>query len=150
MEKKWFEGSNIIECSIGEIENIIENHGKFFTGVASFMPGLTSVELIDEGKDHVIIKTNEGIMKRTNIKKRHEPNKVVIEFDEEYQAHMVTANSHYLEEFITSEDGVNHRTVISDIKAPGLVGFFYRSFGSANIGKAVLKSFKTYLEMLRD
>ncbi len=151
MKRSWFEGSNIINCSLHEIESTIGNLGEFFSGVVSFMPGLTSVELTEEGGDYVLIKTNEGIMKRTNIRIGLEPNKVIIEFDEEYQAgRMVTPKSHYFEEFIPNEIGVKHRIVISDVSAPGVLGFFYKAFGSANIGNAVLESYKTYLEMPRD
>ncbi len=147
MEKKWFEGSNLIESNIQELKRSIENHGKFYVGVVGFMSGLTSVELLEQGRDYVIIKTNEGIMKRTNISKQIEPNSVVIEFDEEYEAgRMVTARSHYFDEFLKTENGISHRTVISEVKAPGLLGFFYRTFGSGSIGKAVLDSYKAYLE----
>jgi hypothetical protein len=111
------------------------------------MPGLTSVALVEQGNDFVTIRTNEGLMKRTNISKRIEAGSVVVEFDEEYQAgSMVTANSHYLDEFTTSGTGVKHRTVFSDVEAPGLLGFFYRNFGKSSIGKAVLNSYKTYFE----
>ncbi len=111
------------------------------------MSGISSTELIEQGQDYVIIRTNEGIMKRTNISKQIEPVGVVIEFDEEYEAgRMVTARSHYFDEFLKTENGISHRTVISEVKAPGLLGFFYRTFGSGSIGKAVLASYKAYLE----
>ena len=111
------------------------------------MPGLTSVELVEQGSDFVVIRTNEGLMKRTNISKLIEAESVVVEFDEEYQAgSKITTNSHFLDEFTTSDTGVKHRTVMSDVEAPGLLGFFYRTFGKSNIGSAFLKSYKTYLE----
>ncbi len=93
----------------------------------------------------MIIKTNEGLMKRTNISKRIEAESVVVEFDEEYQAgSMITTKSHFLDEFTTSDTGVKHRTVMSGVEAPGLLGFFYRNFGKSNTGNAFLKSYKTY------
>lgn len=46
----------------------------------------------------------------------------------------------------TGDTGVKHRTVISDDEAPGLLGFFYRNFGRANTGGALLKSYKAYFE----
>jgi hypothetical protein len=111
------------------------------------MPGLTSVELVDQGSDSVTIKTNEGLMKRTNISKRIEAERVVVEFDEEYQAgSRVTTKSHFLDEFATSDTGVKHRIVMSGVEAPGLLGFFYRKFGSSNIGNAFLASYKAYFE----
>jgi hypothetical protein len=145
----WFEGSNEIVCNIEQVKNALEDNGGFFVGVVSLMPGLTSVKLMDQGSDSVTIETNEGIMKRTNISKRIEAESVVVEFDEEYVTKsMLTVESHYLDEFTTSDTGVQHRSVISDVKAPGLLGFFYRVFGKSNIGNAVLNSYKTYFEKL--
>ena len=151
MKKIWFEGSNMINCKIQEIEGCIKNPGEFITGTVSLMPGITSLELAEEGSDFVIIKTNEGLMKRTNIKKSLEQTKLVIEFDEEYQAgRMITAKSHYFEEFTAAENGVIHRTVISDVTAKGLIAYFNKVFGSKNIGKAVLASNKEYLEKIKE
>ena len=143
----WFEGSNEIECTIEQVKNAFEIYGEHFVGVVSLMPGLTSVELVGQGSDSVTIKTNEGLMKRTNITKRIEVESVVVEFDEEYQtSSMVRVTSHYHDEFTTSDAGVQHRIVISDVEAPGILGFFYRYFGRSSIGKAVLNSYKTYFE----
>lgn len=147
--KKWFEGSGQINCSIDDVAKSIENPGSFFEAVVACMPGISSTELLEQGEDSVIIRTNEGLMKRTNISKRIEPESIVLDFDEEYQAgKMVTAFSHYHDEFLNTENGIRHRTVISDVKAPGLMGFFYQRFGSGNIGKANLMTYKTYLEKL--
>ena len=143
----WFEGSNEIECSIQQVKHALENYGEHYVGVISLMPGLTSVELVEQGSDFVTIKTNEGLMKRTNISKHIEAERVVVEFDEEYQAgSKVTTKSHFLDEFTTSDTGVKHHTVISGVEAPGLLGFFYRKFGSSNTGNAFLNSYKTYFE----
>ncbi len=122
-------------------------YGEHYVGVISLMPGLTSVELVEQGSDFVTIRTNEGLMKRTNISKLIEAESVVVEFDEEYQAgSMITTMSHFLDEFTTSNTGVKHRTVMSGVEAPGLLGFFYRNFGSSNIGNAFLTSYKAYFE----
>jgi hypothetical protein len=111
------------------------------------MPGLTSVELVEQGSDFVIIRTNEGLMKRTNISKLIESERVVVEFDEEYQAGLkVTTKTHFMDEFTASDVGVKHSAVLSNVEAPGFMGFFYRKFGSSNTGNAFLKSYKTYLE----
>lgn len=143
----WFEGSNEINCTLQHVKDTLKNHGEHYAGVISLMPGLTSVELVDQGPDFVIIKTNEGLMKRTNITKRIEADSIIVESDEEYQAgSKITTKSHFLDEFTISDAGVKHRTVMSGIKATGVLGFFYRTFGSSNIGKAFLKSYKTYLE----
>lgn len=143
----WFEGSGEIECNIQQVKQSVENVGEHFAGIVSHMPGLTSVELVEEGSDFVTIRTSEGLMKRTNLTKRVEDDLIVIEYDEEYEAgSMVTTKSHFLDEFTTSDSGVNHRIVLSDVEAPGLMGFLYRKFGSANIGSALLQSHKTYFE----
>ncbi len=143
----WFEGTNEIECNIQRVKQSLENLGEHYVGVISLMPGLASVELVEQGSDFVIIKTNEGLMKRMNFSKLIEAEKVLIEFDEEYQAgSKITAKTHFLDEFTASGSGVTHRTVMSNVEAPGLLGFFYRNFGKSNIGKSFLKSYKTYFE----
>ena len=148
-EKKstWFEGSNEINCDVQKVRSSLENPGEYFKGVVSLMPGMKEVELIDQGADFVNIKTNEGLMKRTNISVSIEDERVVVEFDEEYQAgKTITTNSHFMNEYIKNDSAVNYRTVISNVKAPGFMGFFYRSFGSSNIGKSFLEANKKYLE----
>lgn len=143
----WFEGFIEIECNIQRVKDTLENHGEHYVGIISLMPSLTSGELVEQGSDFVTIKTNEGLMKRTNISKCIEANSVVVEFDEEYQAgSMVTTKSHFLDEFTTTDAGVKHHSVISDVKAPGLMDFFYRKFGSSKTGNAFLTSHKTYFE----
>ncbi len=143
----WFEGSSEIECDIQEVKDSLENYGEHYVGVISLMPGMTSVELLEQGSDFVTIRTNEGLMKRTNISKRIEGENVTVEFDEEYQAgSKVTSNSHFLDEFAPSDAGVRHRTVMTGVEASGLLGFFYRKFGSSNMGNAFLNSYKAYFE----
>jgi len=143
----WFEGSGKIKCTIQQVKLAIENHGEHYVELIRLMPGLTSVTLVDQGADFVIIKTNEGVMKRTNISKTIEAERVVVEFDEEYQTgSKITTKSHFLNEFKVSDAGIKHRTIISNVVALGLLGFFYRHFGKSNIGKAVLNSYKTYFE----
>ena len=143
----WFEGSSEIGCSIQRVKDSFANHGDHYCGVIGLMPGLKDVELVEQHDDSVTIRTNEGVMKRTNISKRIDARSVVVEFDEEYQAgSKLTTKAHFLEEFTASDTGVKHRTVIRDLEAPGFLGFFYRKFGSSSIGKALLKSQKSYLE----
>ena len=142
----WFEGSSEIECNIQQVKRALENLGDHYVGVISLMPSLTSAELTEQGKDFVIIRTNEGLMKRTGISIVIEADGVVVECDEEYQAASMTTKSHFLDEFTATDKGVMHRTVISSVEAPGLLGFFYRKFGSSNMGKAFLRSYKSYLE----
>ena len=150
MIKKWFEGSSLIECSFQSLEHAIMNHGKFYEGVVSFMSGISSVEILEQGSDYLTIRTNEGIMKRTKIRKSIAQDIISIDFDEEYKAgKMITTNAHFFDEFTSTKNGIKHSTTISDVKAPGVLGFFYRVFGSNNIGKAVLSSHKIYLESLK-
>ncbi len=143
----WFEGSNELECNMKQVKRSSDDFGKHYVGVISLMPGMKSVKLLEQGTDFVIIKTNEGLMKCTNIQMFVEAKSLVMEFDEEYKAgSYITVNSHFMNEFKMSEVGVKHRTVISNVKAPGLLGFFYRKFGNIKMGNAFLKSYKNYLE----
>ena len=114
------------------------------------MSGITSVELIEQGKDDMTIKTNEGFMKRTNISILKEGDKISIQFDEEYIAgKTITTNSHFVEKFEVKDSKTLYQLEISNLKAPGLIGFFYRNFGSKNIGNAFLDANKKYLENLK-
>ena len=64
-------------------------------------------------------------MKRTGISKLIETESVIVEFDEEYQAgSKTTTKSHFLDEFTASDTVIKHRTVMSDVEAPGFLGFF--------------------------
>ncbi len=88
-------------------------------------------------------------MKRTGIALQSGRVSVVLEFDEEYKAgSMAPFVSHYREAFQAHGGIVKHKTTISGIKAPGVMGFFYKHLGSGNIGRAVLASHKGYLESL--
>ncbi len=143
----WFEGTDEIDCNIQQVKRALENPGELYAGVTSLMPGMTSVELVEQGTDSVTIRTNEGLMKRTNISKRIEADSVVVEFDEQYEAGTkVTATSHFADEFTASDTGVSYRLVMSDVEAPGFLGFFYRKLGSSNIGNAFLAAYKTHFE----
>ena len=143
----WFEGSIEIESNIQKVKNKLDNLGEHYVSIISLMPGMTSVELVEHSKDIVVIRTNEGIMKRTNISVLFEDESIVVEFDEEYQAgSKIKTKSHFFEKFLTCDTGINHQTVNSNVEAPGILGFFYRKFGSSNIGNAFLKSYKTYFE----
>ena len=143
----WFEGDGEIDCSIGRVKQALESHGELFVGIVSLMPGMTRVELVERGSDSVTISTNEGLMTRTNISKHTEAERVVIEFDEQYEAgSKITTTSHFSDEFTTSGTGVTHRVVMTDVVAPGFLGFFYRTFGSAKTGNAFLSAYQAYFE----
>lgn len=143
----WFEGSSEINCNIESVELSLSDLGQYFVGIISHMPSMTKVELVEEGDGFVTLQTNEGLMKRTNISKKVEGGKIVLEFDEEYQAgKAITTTSHFLDEFEESNNGISHRITISNLNAPGFMGFFYRNFGSSSMGKAFLGAHKSFLE----
>lgn len=143
----WFEGSNEIDCSLETLDQSLNDLGAYFVGVIRHMPSMTSVDLVDQGVDFVTIQTNEGIMKRTNITKKVEGDRVLLEFDEEYQAKKaITTSAHFLDEFVVTDKGLSHRVVISKLKASGIMGFLYRNFGSSSMGKAFLGAHKSFLE----
>lgn len=143
----WFEGAGEIDCDLGRVKVALQSPGALFVGVVTLMPGLTSVELVEEGSDFVTIRTNEGLMERTNLSKRIEAERVVVEYDERYEAgSKVTTTSHFSDEFMASGTGVTHRLVMSDVAAPGLLGFFYRTLGRSKTGNAFLSAYKTHFE----
>lgn len=143
----WFQGEGEIDCSIEQVKDAVEQPGRYFVGVVGLMPGLTSVELVEQQGDSATITTNEGLMTRTNVSRREDADGVVVEFDEEYEAgSKVTTNSHFCEEFVASDGRVMHRLVMSDVNAPGFLGFFYRRFGSSKMGNAFLTASKAYFE----
>lgn len=145
----WFDGSNEVNCNIELVKNSFEDVGTYFVEVTKCMAGISSAKLVEQGADYVTIQTNEGLMKRTGITKKIDNDKVVIEFDENYKAgSAITTNSHIKEEFEAIQDKVSHRVTITQLKAPGFLGFFYRNFGSSNIGNAFLEASKTYYEKL--
>ena len=143
----WFDGTNRVECDLEHVKRSLGDLGAHYVGVIRLMPGLSSVELIEQGSDFVTIRTSEGLMKRTNITARFGADSVVVELDEAYQAgSLVATKAHFRDEFNASGTGIAHRTVISGLEAPGFLGFFYRKLGSASIGKAFLKAYKSFLE----
>ncbi len=142
----WFEGIRDVDCTIEDVQHALEDLGELYAGVVGLMPGLTSVELVEQSPDSVTIETNEGLMKRTNISRRIEPRRAVVEFDEEYEAGLkVTATSHFSEEFTPSATGVTYRLTMTNVEASGFLGFFYRSLGSTKTGNAFLTAYQTYL-----
>ena len=111
------------------------------------MPGFPRAEVVEQGGESVTIRTNEGLMNRTNISKQVEGDRLSVEFDEVYEVRSkVRATAHFFEEFAANDTGVTHHLIMSDVAAPGLQGFFYRNFGSSRTGNAFLNATKTYLE----
>ena len=136
-------------CEIQLVDEHSQDFGRLFVGLVTQMSGITKAELIRQDKQSVVIQTNEGEMTRSHISKQAVGDKIIIEFDEEYVAgKAITTRSHYLHEFVKNEDGFQHTITISDVKASGVLGFFYKMFGSNNIGKEVLKSVETFFGAL--
>lgn len=93
------------------------------------MPGLTDVELIERAQDAVTIRTNEGVMRRSDIAVQRHPDTV--------------------EEFAATDSSVLHTSVMSDVEAPGVLGFLYGRFGSRRPETpAFLSATRTHLERL--
>jgi hypothetical protein len=145
--KVWFEGEGPIACQLSEVAAAYEDLGALYVGLVSRMPGLSEVTLVEQGDDSVVIRTNEGLMTRSNITVQADDASVVVEFDEVYEAgSMVTTRSHYRNTYTTADAGVLDQLVISGVEAPGVLGFLYRSFGHNSIGNAVLASNKGHFE----
>ncbi len=140
--KIWFQGSTVIDCSIEDINKSLTDIGEHYKNLISVYPGMTTVELIAQGNDYVTIKTNEGTMKRTNIKVDKSDEKILVEFDEEYITSKVTTTSHFVEKIETKNGGTELNVEISNLVANGFLGFFLRNFGSKNIGNGFLDSYK--------
>ena len=133
-----------LTCST--VQEALVDPGAYFVGVVSLMPGLVEVELVDQGERYVTIRTNEGLMRRTNVSIGDDAGRVAIEFDEVYDASgRVTASSHYRDEFLAADAGVQNHLTISGVKALGVLGFLYRNLGSGSIGNAVLEANRRYL-----
>ena len=144
--KIWFNESIMIECNIEDVNNSLSDIGEHYKKLLSFYPGMTTIELIEQGNDFVTIKTNEGTMKRTNISVNRLESKIIIELDEEYLTSAITTNSHIVEKFERKDYKLELQIEISNHKAPGFLGFFLRNFGSKNIGNGFLNSYKKILE----
>ena len=89
-------------------------------------------------------------MNRSNIIIEKSDTQINIAYFEEYTAgKAMTSKSQINEEFIQNKNGLTYLLTISNVKATGVLGFFYRLFGKKNIGKALMNSHKTYLERIK-
>lgn len=123
----WFDGTSGIECEFSDMTAALDDPGALFVGVVSRMPGMTTVGFVDQGNDSVSIETNDGSMQRMSFSREIEDQRVVLEFDEEYEAESrVTVASHFRHEFTAPVQGVDHRLVISNVSATGVLRFFLR------------------------
>ena len=143
----WFEGSGQIDCTIEHVEQALSAPGHLFVEIVKLMPGLSNVELMEHRDDSVTISTNEGVMTRSNIALDLDSEALTLEYDEMYEAgSKVTTTAHFREVFAGTDSGVRHTLVMSDVEAPGVLGFLYSRFGSSKTGNAFLSATKTHLE----
>lgn len=143
----WFEGEDEIATDLASVAAAYDDLGGHYVDVVGRMPGISTAELIEQGSDSVTIRTNEGVMRRTNITRTVTDDRVVVEFDERYEAgSKMSATSHFAHTFTVTDDGVHHHLVVSDLEFPGVLGFFYRTFGRASMRKAFLGSYKSCFE----
>ena len=146
----WFEGSSEINCGIERIREGLADFGELSVGVTRHMPGMRSVELVKNDGNTVIVKTNEGLMERSNISVSVESDGAQVTFDENYKAgRATTVTSRHAHHFSPSQGTVLHRAVVSDVKGSGLLGFLYRHFARWSMKRAIVKSYKDYFEAAR-
>ncbi len=143
----WFEGTTQIDCDLQSVKTSLDDFGTHFLGVVRSMPGISEAELLEQGEDFVMIRTNEGVMRRHNIECSVSDDEVILRFDEVYEARKVTGRSHFEDTYTASNSGgVQFHSVVSDVQMNGVLGFLYRRFGRRNMGKAFLSSQKKYFE----
>ncbi|NND03023.1 MAG: hypothetical protein HKN91_09570, partial [Acidimicrobiia bacterium] len=131
----WFEGTTHIDCDLESVKASLADFGTHFLGVVGLMPGISEVELLEQGEDFVTIRTNEGVMRRHNIECSVGDDEVMLRFDEVYETSKVTGRSHFEDTYrASSSGGVQFQSVVSDVQANGVLGFLYRKFGSRNMG----------------
>ena len=144
--KPWFEGSGPVDITLAELKTNLADPAAYYLGVVNRMPGLNSADLVERGPGGITIETDEGLMNRSRIRKEEEPDRVVLECREVYQAgKALTITSFYSEEFRREGDIIVHRLVINGVRAPGFLGFFYRTFGGSAVGKAYMKAARKHL-----
>lgn len=72
----WFEGTAEIDCTIEQVTAALQDPGEHYTSVIGLMPGITSVELTEQGPGFVTLTTNEGVLMRTGLQVRAEAESV--------------------------------------------------------------------------
>ena len=144
-KEPWFEGSRNGRFPLAVIDTGLSDPGQFFAETTGLMAGVSSARLIGQQDGSVDIETNEGRMARTNVVVTRGDAEISVEFDETYQAgKLVTGQSHHLHRFVEASEGTVCHVKITDVKAPGVLGFFYRIFAAKNIGSAFLTAYEIY------
>jgi predicted AlkP superfamily pyrophosphatase or phosphodiesterase len=60
--KIWYQDSTMLNCNIEQFTKSLSDLGEHYKKLISVYPGITFVELKEQGKDQMTIKTNEGMM----------------------------------------------------------------------------------------
>ncbi len=142
----WYEGSTDLDCDFLTVVTDLEDPAAHFLAVTRAMPGITTVELTEQGQDRVTLETNEGTMTRSGIEVATADDQATIEFDEQYRTSRVTVASHHEYRFGAHGDGVTLQLTITDVDAGGVLGFAYRKFGGKNIGRGLLGAVKAHMD----
>lgn len=142
----WFDGTRHLPVTLDHVREATRDHGTHVLGVVERMPGMRGVELLETGAESVVVRTDEGLMTRTAMHRLADARRVVVDCDEHYRAgRAVTATSHMRVEAVPDGDGVLVRITVTDLAAPGPLGFVYRLFGAQRMGKAWLDAYEGYL-----
>ncbi len=113
--KVWFDGTQTIDCTIDDVKESLGDLGRHHVGVVGRLPGP-----VNRGSARQV--ETERAWSSSTRPTRPVPG--------HGQLTIFTSSP--------SDGGVTHRLVMSDVEANGLLGFFYRRFGSAKMGKAFL------------
>lgn len=77
----WFEGTTDLDCDFLMVERDLGDPAAHFLAVTRAMPGITNVELTEQGPDRVALQTNEGHMTRSGIEVATDDDEATIELD---------------------------------------------------------------------
>jgi hypothetical protein len=104
--KIWFTGNTTLQCSFEKIKTETKQINLFITSIVGRMPGITSVEIMAEDIGFVKIKTNEGVLTRTNIVVSSDHSTITISSNEHYIAgKMIQVEADFKEAFHIDETG---------------------------------------------
>ncbi len=136
--KTLFEDTTVLPFSLPDISAALSDIGLYFVETTRNMPDMTSVVLVEQGAGFVTFKTNQGLVKRTNIAIEHTAARIRVEYAEEYWAGKLIAGiSHVMDDFTPRPAGLAHCTTISGVEAPGFRGFFTRNLDVSRLGEAL-------------
>ncbi|MDG1483216.1 MAG: hypothetical protein P8R54_26740 [Myxococcota bacterium] len=145
--KTLFEDTTALPFCLQDISAALSDIGRYFVETTRNMPDMTSVVLVEQGASFVTFKTNQGLVKRTNIAIEHTAERIRVEYAEEYWAGKLIAGiSHVMDDFMPCPAGIAHCTTISGVEAPGFRGFFTRNLDVSGLGKALQVAQRRHIE----